>query len=88
MIDIDCELRNIGIRIAGAEDVRFADVFWPMLKAEFSGRQRYGEDYAIVGRDGVHPGWAGGFVMVHARHLSRIQAAFQPVVHTIRIEEE
>lgn len=61
-----CELRNIGIRIAGVEDVRFADVFWPMLKAGFSGRQQYGEDYAIAGRDGVHPGWAGSFVMAHA----------------------
>ena len=61
-----CTLRNIGIDIATAEQVGFADVFWPMLNAGFEGRKRYGDSYAIAGGDGVHPGWAGSFVMAYA----------------------
>ncbi len=61
-----CTLRNLGIEIAEAENVGFADVFWPMLKAGFDGRQKYGPNYAIAGKDGVHPGWAGHLVMAYA----------------------
>jgi hypothetical protein len=61
-----CELRNIGIDIAQAEKVAFADVFWTMLKATVRGRQQYGADYAVPGKDGVHPGWAGQLVMASA----------------------
>lgn len=61
-----CELRNIGIEIAAAEKTGFADVFWPMLQATFEGRKKYGPDYAIPGKDGVHPGWAGQLLMAHA----------------------
>ena len=61
-----CTLRNIGIEIAETEKAGFADVFWPMLKAGFYGRQKYGTNYAIAGKDGVHPGWAGSFVMAYA----------------------
>ncbi|HEV2454706.1 MAG TPA: SGNH/GDSL hydrolase family protein, partial [Verrucomicrobiae bacterium] len=61
-----CEFRNIDIGIARDEGVRFADVFWPMLTADYSGRQRYGPDYAIPGRDGVHPYWAGHLIMAYA----------------------
>ena len=61
-----CELRNIGIDIALAEKVGFADVFWPMLTAGYSARQKYGPDYAVPGKDGVHPGWAGHLVMAYA----------------------
>jgi lysophospholipase L1-like esterase len=61
-----CTLRNIGIEIAATEKVRFADVFWPMLTAGYAGQQKYGADYAIAGKDGVHPGWAGSFVMAYA----------------------
>ncbi len=61
-----CFLRNIGIEIAGKEKVGFADVFWPMLTAGFEARKRYGGDYAIAGKDGVHPGWAGHLVMAYA----------------------
>jgi hypothetical protein len=59
-------LRNIGIEIAQQEKVRFADVFRPMLLAGTEGQQRYGTNYAIAGKDGVHPGWAGSFVMAYA----------------------
>jgi hypothetical protein len=61
-----CSLRNIGIEIAQAENVGFADVFWPMLNAGFEGRKRYGEKYNIAGGDGVHPGWAGSFSMAYS----------------------
>jgi hypothetical protein len=60
-----CNLRNIGIEIAEAEKTGFADVFWPMLTAGFAA-QKYGADYAIAGKDGVHPGWAGQLVMAYA----------------------
>src|SRR5256884_1472073 len=61
-----CNLRNIGIEIAEQEKVGFADVFWPMLTAGFEARKQYGEDYAMAGKDGVHPGWAGHLIMATA----------------------
>jgi len=61
-----CELRNIGIDIAEKEDVGFADVFWPMLMAGANAQAKYGTNYAIAGKDGVHPGWAGHTVMAYA----------------------
>ena len=61
-----CTLRNIDIELAEKERVRFADVFWPMLKAGFDARAKYGADYAIAGKDGVHPGWAGQTIMAYA----------------------
>ncbi len=61
-----CNLRNIGIEIAKTERVRFADVFWPMLTAGVEAQNRYGTNYAIAGKDGVHPGWAGHTVMAYA----------------------
>ena len=61
-----CALRNIDIDIARKEGVRFADVFWPMYTAGLEARKKFGADYAIAGKDGVHPGWAGQLVMAHA----------------------
>ena len=61
-----CKLRNIDIEIARQERVAFADVFWPMMTAGFDARQRFGSDFAISGKDGVHPGWAGQLVMAQA----------------------
>ena len=61
-----CELRNIGVEIARQEQVGFADVFWPMLQAGVTGTRRYGEGYHIAGGDGVHPGWAGQFMMAYS----------------------
>ncbi len=60
------EFRNIGLRLAVQEQVAFADVFCPMLVGGFEGKRRYGEDYMIAGKDGVHPGWAGHLVMAYA----------------------
>lgn len=61
-----CTLRNIDIEIARDHKTRFADVFWPMLQAGYVGKQRHGADYAIAGKDGVHPDWAGQTVMAYA----------------------
>ncbi len=61
-----CHLRNIGIELAEKEDVGFADVFWPMLTGGMVAHDLYGTNYAIAGKDGVHPGWAGHTVMAYA----------------------
>ena len=61
-----CALRNIDVEIAAREKTRFADVFWPLFTAGFAARQKYGPDYALSGKDGVHPGWAGQLVMAAA----------------------
>jgi len=60
------ELRNIDVDIAESENVGFADVFWPMFTQDYFARQKYGADYAVPGKDGVHPGWAGQVVMAYA----------------------
>ena len=59
-------LRNIDIEIADAEHTDFADVFWPMEKAQFDALQLFGTNYALAGKDAVHPGWAGHTIMAYA----------------------
>jgi lysophospholipase L1-like esterase len=61
-----CQLRNMDIEIAAQEKINFADVFWPMFTAGFTAHQKYGADYAVSGKDGVHPDWAGHVVMAYA----------------------
>jgi lysophospholipase L1-like esterase len=61
-----CNLRNLGVEMAREENVGFADVFGLMIEAGAAGQQRFGADYAIAGKDGVHPGWAGHTVMAYA----------------------
>jgi hypothetical protein len=61
-----CQLRNLDLEIAAREGLRFADVFWPMLTAGFAARQQYGADYAVAGKDGVHPDWSGHVIMAYA----------------------
>jgi hypothetical protein len=61
-----CQLRNFDVAIAQQEKVRFADVFWPMLTGNFTGKQNYGTNYGVPGNDGVHPHWAGHTVMAYA----------------------
>jgi hypothetical protein len=56
----------MGIAIAQREHVGFADVFWPMLMAGHVAQEKYGTNYMITGKDGVHPGWAGQTVMAYA----------------------
>jgi len=59
-------LRNIDIEIAAGERTGFADVFWPMYKAEVEANARFGTNFALAGRDSVHPGWAGHVVMAYS----------------------
>lgn len=61
-----CELRNLGLELAASAGAGFADVFWPMLKASVRATQRYGDVYQLAGKDGVHPDWAGSFVIAYA----------------------
>lgn len=61
-----CQLRDIGIAIARAQKSGFADVFWPMLTAGYEAQQKYGTNFMVSGKDGVHPGWAGQTIMAYA----------------------
>lgn len=61
-----CQFRNLDIAIAAQENINFADVFWPMFTAGFTAHQKYGADYAVSGKDGVHPDWAGHVIMAYA----------------------
>jgi len=59
------QFRNIGIELAAAEGLRFADVYRPMLIADFEAKREHGEDFKVAGKDGVHPGWAGQLVIAY-----------------------
>ena len=61
-----CELRNLGAGIARERHAAFADVFRPMYEADSAARAKYGTNYAVPGKDGVHPGWAGQLLMAYA----------------------
>lgn len=65
-----CALRDIAIGVAQEENVRFADVFWPMYQAHvFAPQQHHATEqkpYHVAGNDGVHPDWAGQVVMAYA----------------------
>lgn len=66
-----CALRDIAIEVAEAEQISFADIFWPMYQAQFTAPQKYPqpegqEPYAVAGRDGIHPGWAGQVIMAYS----------------------
>jgi lysophospholipase L1-like esterase len=60
-----CTFRNIDIGIAQAEHVAFADNFWPMFVGGFEARKKYDPAYAVCGKDGVHPNWAGHLMMAY-----------------------
>lgn len=65
-----CALRDIAIGVAEREQVAFADVFWPMYQANVIAPGLYQGDgsrrYELVGRDGIHPDWAGHAIMAYA----------------------
>jgi len=61
-----CAFRDCDIALAREFQTPFADVFWPMYQAGFAGQNLYGTNYAICGKDGVHPGWAGHLIMAYA----------------------
>ncbi len=64
-----CSLRDIALDVASKEQVRFADIFWPMYQQQVLAPGRFNksaDDYAVAGKDGVHPGWAGHVIMAYA----------------------
>lgn len=58
--------RNLGVEIAAANKARFADVYQPMLVADWKAGKTYGENFRVAGKDGVHPNWAGHLIMAYA----------------------
>lgn len=58
--------RNLGAELAMSRRIRFADVYQPMLIADWEAKRKHGPDFKVAGKDGVHPGWAGHGVMAHA----------------------
>ena len=60
-----CRLRTIDIELAESEGTGFADVWWPMMEATFAAK-KFGPEFAVAGKDGVHPDWAGQVVMASA----------------------
>lgn len=59
------KFRNIDVEIATAKGTAFADIYQPMLLADYSAKKQYGPDFKVAGKDGVHPGWAGQIIMVY-----------------------
>ncbi len=58
--------RNIALEVALAGKTGFADVYQPMLLADFRAKREIGPDFKTAGKDGVHPGWAGQVIMARA----------------------
>ena len=64
-----CALRDIAIEVAEAENVGFADHFWPMYQQQVFAAKKYStveKPYRVAGADGIHPGWAGHVMMAYA----------------------
>lgn len=57
--------RNTGVEIANLEKTAFADIYQPMLLADFAAKKQFGPDFKVAGNDGVHPGWAGQVIMTY-----------------------
>lgn len=62
-----CALRDIAMGVAEREQVRFADIFWPMYQAQVLAPDQHNateeNPYLVAGEDGIHPGWAGHVIM-------------------------
>lgn len=57
--------RNIDLEIAKAKNVAFADLYRPMLIANYEAKKQHGPDFKVSGKDGVHPRWAGQLIMAY-----------------------
>jgi len=64
-----CALRDIALEVASSQQVAFADIFWPMFQQQVLAPRKFSktpEEYAVAGKDGIHPGWAGQVIMAYA----------------------
>ncbi len=52
--------------MAREQGVVFADVYDPMMTAMTKAKAKYGRNYHLAGRDGVHPDRNGHLVMAYA----------------------
>lgn len=59
-------LRNIDVMMAASLEIPLADIFWNMLKASEQAKNDFGDDYAVPGKDGVHPNWSGQLIMAYS----------------------
>lgn len=57
--------RNIDVEVATAGGVAFADLYQPMLLADYAAKKQYGPDFKVSGKDGVHPLMAGQVIMAY-----------------------
>ena len=58
--------RDIAKQVAEAEGVLYADVYDPMYDAMAPAKEKYGHEYHVAGRDGVHPSANGHLIMAYA----------------------
>ena len=59
-------LKAIDKKLAEEAGLPFADVHDAMGQAMMKAKESLGDDYAVCGRDGVHPGPNGQLIMAHA----------------------
>lgn len=57
--------RDIDVEIATSKQTAFADNYVPMLQADDAAKKKFGSDFKVAGKDGVHPGWAGHLIMTY-----------------------
>ncbi len=60
------KLGQIDRKLAGELGVGFADVHAPMMSAMTAAKAKFGADFDVCGRDGVHPQADGHLVMAYA----------------------
>lgn len=60
------KFRNIALETAKSGKHGFADVYQPMLLADLAAKQKFGPEFKVAGKDGVHPAWAGQIIMARA----------------------
>lgn len=59
------KFRNIALEVAAAKGVAFADIYRPMLLADYDAKKKFGPTFKLAGGDGVHPSWSGQLVMAY-----------------------
>lgn len=60
------ELGDIGKEVAESNGVVFADVHSAMMEVMTKAKAKYGDNYHVAGKDGVHPAANGHLVMAYA----------------------